>query len=78
MHYMPNNCPETVRFLTKYSPTVGWKVVYWKLPMPHYFKCNTHGDSKGNPRPSSVALCVSDDQGNPIYTVGKRIGVSNS
>ncbi|KAK4733442.1 hypothetical protein R3W88_007703 [Solanum pinnatisectum] len=78
MHNMPNNWPEIVRFLTEYSPTVGCKVVYWKLPMQNYFKCNTDRASKGNPGPSSSAFCVRDDQGNLVYVEGKRIGVSNN
>ncbi|KAG5610482.1 hypothetical protein H5410_021763 [Solanum commersonii] len=61
---MPNNWPEIVRFLIEYSPKVGCKMLYWKLPKEHYFKCNTYGDSKGNPRPSSSSFCVRDDQGN--------------
>ncbi|KAH0679086.1 hypothetical protein KY284_020171 [Solanum tuberosum] len=78
MQNMPNNWPEIVRFLIEYSPKVGCKMLYWKLPKENYFKCNTDGDSKGNLGPSSSAFCVRDDQGNLVYVEGKMIGVSNN
>jgi len=46
MHNMPSNWPKVVRFLTEYTPRIGCKLVYWKLPRENTFKCNTDGLQK--------------------------------
>ncbi|XP_049399871.1 uncharacterized protein LOC125863926 [Solanum stenotomum] len=38
MYHLPNNWPELVRYLTGYTPRIGCKVVYWKLPRQNTFK----------------------------------------
>ncbi|KAH0711960.1 hypothetical protein KY289_007919 [Solanum tuberosum] len=78
MYHLPNNWPELVRYLIGYTPRIGCKVVYWKLPRHNTFKCNTDDSSKGNPGPSSSAFCIRDDQGNLVYAEGNMIGLSNN
>ncbi|MCD9645116.1 hypothetical protein HAX54_033792, partial [Datura stramonium] len=36
-------------------------------PLEGWFKCNSDGNSKGNPGPSSMAFCIRNRKGDLIY-----------
>ncbi|KAH0696150.1 hypothetical protein KY289_013632 [Solanum tuberosum] len=57
----------------EYKPILEVKIVRWCPPPCNWFKCNTDGDSRGNPRPSSVAFCVRNKDGDVVGAKGFRL-----
>ncbi|XP_070044606.1 uncharacterized protein [Nicotiana tomentosiformis] len=50
--------PEMISFFDGYKPYMVTKRVTWQLPYEGWFKCNTDGASRGNPRPILYGFCV--------------------
>nr|XP_016511576.1 PREDICTED: uncharacterized protein LOC107828724 [Nicotiana tabacum] len=49
-----------------------------QLPCHGWYKCNTDGASKGNPGPSSLGICVRDDEGDVVYSRVVNLGVKTN
>ncbi|XP_060212032.1 uncharacterized protein LOC132639607 [Lycium barbarum] len=49
--YMEGGCPST-------KTRIVSRIVKWDFPKPGWYKCNSDGASRGNPRPSSMAFCI--------------------
>ncbi|XP_075082213.1 uncharacterized protein LOC142166789 [Nicotiana tabacum] len=67
-----------VSFLESYLPYVVTKRVQWQLAYNKWFKCNTDGVFKGNPGPSSYALCVRNDAGDVLFAKAEELGLSTN
>ncbi|MCE3051066.1 hypothetical protein HAX54_048858 [Datura stramonium] len=65
-----NRWAHNLGVLKGYKDEYGITVVRWKKPPINWFKCNTNGFSKGNPRPSSATFCIRDHQGNLVVAKG--------
>ncbi|XP_070036080.1 uncharacterized protein [Nicotiana tomentosiformis] len=65
---------DMIGFFEGYKPYVGTKTVTWQLPYEEWFKCNTDGVSRGNPRPSSYGFCVGGHAGDLVFAKAKEIG----
>ncbi|XP_070041418.1 uncharacterized protein LOC142169055 [Nicotiana tabacum] len=65
---------DMISFFEGYKQYVGTKTVTWQLPYEGWFKCNTDGTSRGNPRPSSYGFCVRDHAGDLVFAKAKEIG----
>ncbi|KAG5631252.1 hypothetical protein H5410_002969 [Solanum commersonii] len=71
---MPNNWPEVVRYSTEYTPRIGCKVVYWKLPSENTFKCNTDGASKVMRLGLKFLSCQEDGRRGLTHSLGGDTG----
>ncbi|XP_060170595.1 uncharacterized protein LOC132601532 [Lycium barbarum] len=74
LRQVPDEWPKLVKYLEDYRPRIAYKMVQWQFPDAGWFKCNTDGASRGNPRLSSTAFCSRDEVGNLIYAGARRIG----
>ncbi|KAH0672976.1 hypothetical protein KY290_025255 [Solanum tuberosum] len=52
---------------------ISFRIVRWEPSPPNLLKCNTDGESKGNPGPSSAVFCIRDHSGNLVVAKGYRI-----
>ncbi|XP_060182430.1 uncharacterized protein LOC132612110 [Lycium barbarum] len=47
------------------------RIIKWMRPASGFYKCNTDGAAKGNPRPSSAAFCIRNEEGDLVYVAAK-------
>nr|XP_016451963.1 PREDICTED: 14.7 kDa ribonuclease H-like protein [Nicotiana tabacum] len=67
-----------VRYFEGYKPYIVTKRITSQLPYERWYKCNTHGASKGNPGPSSYGFCVRNDTGDVVFVMAEEIGISTN
>ncbi|KAH0698915.1 hypothetical protein KY284_013130 [Solanum tuberosum] len=65
--------PQMVALLDAFRPRFVYKWVKWHPPPSGWLKCNTDGASRGNPRPSVVAFCIINHEGELVIAKGVRI-----
>ncbi|XP_049352692.1 uncharacterized protein LOC125817186 [Solanum verrucosum] len=56
--------------LEHHMHNISFRIVRCEPSPPNLLKCNTDGESKGNPGPSSVAFCIRDHSGNLVVAKG--------
>jgi len=65
-----NSWPLILSELEHHMHNISFRIVRWEPSSPNLLKCNTDGESKGNPGPSSVAFCIRDHSGNLVVAKG--------
>ncbi|XP_075107108.1 uncharacterized protein LOC142180085 [Nicotiana tabacum] len=70
--------PDMIQYCEGCKPILITTRVTWQLPCHGWYKCNTDGASKGNPRPSSLGFCVRDDEGDVVYARAVDLGVTTN
>ncbi|XP_060190382.1 uncharacterized protein LOC132619513 [Lycium barbarum] len=70
---IPSRWHQIVQFIEEYKPTVICRIIKWRRPASGVFKCNTDRAAKGNPGPSSAALCIRNDEGDLVYAADKTL-----
>ncbi|XP_070034169.1 uncharacterized protein [Nicotiana tomentosiformis] len=64
---------DLLSMMENYTTRLKYQKVIWEQPMESWLKVNTDGASKGNPGRSAIGLCVTDEEGEIIYVVGREI-----
>ncbi|XP_070034636.1 uncharacterized protein [Nicotiana tomentosiformis] len=64
---------DKISFFESYKPVVITKKVTWQFSSERWFKCNTDGASRGNPRPSSYGFCVRNHVGDHVIREGNFV-----
>lgn len=62
-----------IAILDEYRPKFQYKLVKRCSPPTGWKKCNTYGDSRGNPGLSSATFCVKDSKGDILGARGLKI-----
>ncbi|XP_070034168.1 uncharacterized protein [Nicotiana tomentosiformis] len=70
---IPHKWQDLLPMMENYTPRLKYQKVIWEQPMESWLKVNTDGTSKGNPGRSAIGFCVTDEEGEIIYAVGREI-----
>ncbi|XP_075086412.1 uncharacterized protein LOC107828724 [Nicotiana tabacum] len=77
-HRVDPNQEFKLMWIKGYKPILITTRVTSQLPCHGWYKCNTDGASKGNPGPSSLGICVRDDEGDVVYSRVVNLGVKTN
>ncbi|XP_075080452.1 uncharacterized protein LOC142165958 [Nicotiana tabacum] len=78
LSHIPMLWPDMIQFFEAYKPILITRRVTWQLPHQGWYKCNTDGASKGNPRSGSLGFCVRNDVGDLVYARVVDLGVTTN